>query len=179
MVKKICLDTASEFLAYIRLASGNWGEELDSSWVFRGHGDAEWPLLPRAWRPGALERFRPGAAGRWRAMAAETWETWRLPVYRNQNRSPDGLTDGLPLVIGGHDFGVSFGIFIYSTYLTSVWIWLYLISGIAVRVMYKVRGMPLFLDQHLKLDEHPLSIMGAMLIVLITIIYWPAVWYWH
>jgi len=45
--------TAPEFLKYLELEQRHWGPFIDhrSTWVFRGHADATWPLQPSAWRP--------------------------------------------------------------------------------------------------------------------------------
>jgi FRG domain len=49
--------TADEFLNYLRLSQDRWWEENgelrlgDSQWVFRGHADANWKLVPSGLRP--------------------------------------------------------------------------------------------------------------------------------
>lgn len=44
--------SAQEFLDEIRSSNERWwnSEEIESDWVFRGHWNSEWPLLPPAWR---------------------------------------------------------------------------------------------------------------------------------
>ena len=44
--------TAKEFLNEIRISNERWwnNEEIESDWVFRGHWNSEWKLLPPAWR---------------------------------------------------------------------------------------------------------------------------------
>ncbi|MDH3688377.1 MAG: hypothetical protein OEU36_02690 [Gammaproteobacteria bacterium] len=66
------------------------------------------------------------------------------------------------------------GIFLYSTFFTSVWVWLYAFAGIAVRLVYRARGTQAFLDTHMNVATRPLSVMCGVLIVLFTIAYWPA-----
>ncbi len=49
---------ADEFIAYLRPTNPHWGDAtLD--WYFRGHGDAEWDLLPRAWRADGQRILNP------------------------------------------------------------------------------------------------------------------------
>ncbi len=48
------------------------------------------------------------------------------------------------------------GMFLWTTYLTSVWLWLYALSGLLVRA---IRGAT-FLRDHLNVEEKPLSSMG-------------------
>ncbi len=50
-------DTAEEFLDYLQIRKSHWLPEGEwtSLWVFRGHGDAEWPLLPRMWRDAKVD----------------------------------------------------------------------------------------------------------------------------
>ena len=46
---------ASDFLQALHPLSGYW--PADESWIFRGHADAEWPLLPAAHRAKPWEPF--------------------------------------------------------------------------------------------------------------------------
>jgi len=51
-----CFDSAEEFLRAL-LPTGLFGSEhriTSQSWLFRGQGDATWPLLPKAFRENAL-----------------------------------------------------------------------------------------------------------------------------
>jgi len=59
------------------------------------------------------------------------------------------------------------GIFIYSTFLTSVWIWLYMLAGFLIRLgigVNVIRSLIMRLD----LDQKPLSVMGWCLMVVIS-----------
>lgn len=67
------------------------------------------------------------------------------------------------------------GIFIYTTFVTSVWLWLYAFSGIVVRLVNRVKRIRDFLDGNLKLQDRPLSVMGGVLVVLFTLVYWPLI----
>ena len=67
------------------------------------------------------------------------------------------------------------GIFLYSTFFTSVWIWLYVFAGIAVRLIYRAKRIQTFVDKHLDVATRPLSVMGVVLIVVFTVAYWPAI----
>jgi len=52
---------ADEFLESLRPTNSRWVSRdnlWDSSWIFRGQGDAGWGLLPSAWRGGSLQRFK-------------------------------------------------------------------------------------------------------------------------
>jgi len=42
--------SAEEFLAYLRPSNSVWHEGLDNPWLFRGHADATWELLPSSLR---------------------------------------------------------------------------------------------------------------------------------
>lgn len=47
-------DSVDEFLDYLSLTRNkDWFDDNDnrSTWIFRGHADAEWKLQPTAWRP--------------------------------------------------------------------------------------------------------------------------------
>ncbi len=43
---------ADEFLDVLRRSKEHWWEDGQMPWVFRGHADEKWPLLPSAWRTG-------------------------------------------------------------------------------------------------------------------------------
>lgn len=45
-------ESASDFLGALRRSNAYWWEDDQSPWVFRGHADESWELLPSAWRPG-------------------------------------------------------------------------------------------------------------------------------
>ncbi len=80
------------------------------------------------------------------------------------------------LSLFGVESGVAeIGIFLYSTFFTSVWIWLYAFSGIAVRLVYRAKRIQTFVDKHLDVATRPLSVMGVVLTVVFTITYWPAI----
>jgi hypothetical protein len=49
-VDEITFDNARDFLGYLQLSAAHWGELPASTWIFRGQGNADWPLLPSAWR---------------------------------------------------------------------------------------------------------------------------------
>jgi hypothetical protein len=49
-VEEIAFDDARDFLAYLQMSAPQWGAGPMCTWVFRGQGDASWPLLPSAWR---------------------------------------------------------------------------------------------------------------------------------
>jgi len=71
------------------------------------------------------------------------------------------LSEGLP----------SFGICFYSTFFTSVWVWLYASSGLVVRLgQYlgiSLRGLKMILD----IDKKPLRSMGLVAMLLVTLVY--------
>lgn len=58
--------SAKEFLNALRRSNDYWWEDHQSPWVFRGHRDESWPLLPSAWRPGnkIIETAKDEAAQR-------------------------------------------------------------------------------------------------------------------
>ncbi len=59
-VEVITMESADAFLDYLRLSNTVWGEDLDPSpWVFRGHANADWHLMPRARRPDGRRILMP------------------------------------------------------------------------------------------------------------------------
>jgi hypothetical protein len=47
----LAAQSAHDFLAALRRSNNYWWEDEHTPWVFRGHRDKSWPLLPSAWRP--------------------------------------------------------------------------------------------------------------------------------
>lgn len=68
--------------------------------------------------------------------------------------------------------GVSYGISFYSTFLTSLWVWLYALAGLAVRAG-RWLGIGIRLTNRLlDVKGQPLRAIGAVSIVLATVIFW-------
>ena len=53
----IACETAAEFQATLRITNDLWGGQPAWDRGFRGHGNADWPLLPTALRPGTSLSF--------------------------------------------------------------------------------------------------------------------------
>ncbi len=87
----------------------------------------------------------------------------------------DSIVPGLLSIFSVQGMNAVAGIWLYSTFFTSVWVWLYVFSGIAVRLVYRAKRIQTFVDKHLDVATRPLSVMGAVLIVVFTIVYWPAI----
>jgi len=43
-------NSAGEFIDALRRSNSHWWTDGHMPWVFRGHRDKSWPLLPSAWR---------------------------------------------------------------------------------------------------------------------------------
>jgi hypothetical protein len=43
-------NSADEFVEALRRSNSHWWEDRANPWVFRGHANESWPLLPSAWR---------------------------------------------------------------------------------------------------------------------------------
>ncbi len=94
------------------------------------------------------------------------WLMWLVMIT-------DLIPTGLAMIFGGQTPGAMMGVYIYSTLVTSVWIWLYLLSGLIVKAAYRVHRLRAFIDKHLDVTQQPLSVMGGALVVLLTVTYWP------
>lgn len=72
--------TAREFLDALRPSNDLWWEaqSIDCPWVFRGHSDASWNLLPAAWRSncGILANAREEASRRFDRVAPQQQMRW-------------------------------------------------------------------------------------------------------
>ncbi|MCZ6672373.1 MAG: hypothetical protein O7C75_05470 [Verrucomicrobia bacterium] len=66
---------------------------------------------------------------------------------------------------------ISMGVFLYSTYFTSVWIWIYILSGLVTRfVGMTVSGFGR-LFSILNIEEKPLRSLGFVAILIVSAIY--------
>ena len=66
---------------------------------------------------------------------------------------------------------LTLGIFVYSTFLTSVWLWLYLAAGAAVRVAGGFNVGLRWLRGFTDLDEQPFRSLGFAAILITTLIF--------
>lgn len=66
------------------------------------------------------------------------------------------------------------GVFIYSTFLTSIWIWLYVFSGVVSRILVKFSAFRSLISGTFRVTEKPLSILGGICISLVTVVFWGA-----
>lgn len=70
------------------------------------------------------------------------------------------------------------GVLFYSTFFTSIWLWLYFLSGIVVRVLSRSRKIIRVLQDWLDIENHPLQTMGvvagglvALLILVVSLLF--------
>ena len=70
--------SANEFLNVLRRSNEYWWEEDQIPWVFRGHKDESWPLLPAAWRVGnqTIANARKEAARRFERVSPSQRLGW-------------------------------------------------------------------------------------------------------
>jgi hypothetical protein len=58
-IEFIHCDSAKDFLHVLSLANPIWGKGLNRPWLFRGHADENWKLVPPAWRTESAEFYEP------------------------------------------------------------------------------------------------------------------------
>jgi len=94
------------------------------------------------------------------------------------NRDPAGvaeLVDGVPEILSELilfrtvDDSLSFGIFFYSTYFTSFWLYLFIAASIATKLLYSLGHTGNQVLALLKVEEKPFNSMGILLIGLLTL----------
>jgi hypothetical protein len=90
--------TAAQFLEKLRLSRDEWTGKLDyrAGWIFRGHNDADWKLLPQAFReelPDHLVKHRKHLAT---VYAGSNWKNWaKPPARRSLTELPNVALDAL------------------------------------------------------------------------------------
>lgn len=63
------------------------------------------------------------------------------------------------------------GVFFYSTFFTSVWVWLYIMSVMTVRVLNRTFKSVNVLKSWLDIDNQPIRVLGVIAIVVITVLF--------
>lgn len=88
-------DAADEWLNEISPLSDRFRESDPNQWIFRGHGDAKWPLVPTAFREQSWSSVEPYGQGDWSKMT----ERHQRIVEQNVIRDFFDRSDiaGLPL----------------------------------------------------------------------------------
>lgn len=59
MIAAIEFSKAEDLLQHLRLSDERWNENGANNWLFRGQSNAEWPIIPSAWRPRNINRLSP------------------------------------------------------------------------------------------------------------------------
>ena len=76
-----------------------------------------------------------------------------------------------PFLSAGQDGLPAYGVFLYSTYFTSVWVWLYALSALAVRLVSSIGHVVGRLDRLLDIENKPLHTIGLVWSLLVTLGY--------
>jgi hypothetical protein len=87
-VSELPIRTAAEFMNYLRLSGGHWDFEEDSPWIFRGHADATWELIPSSRRHHGLRILRTIMERRMAGMSG-----WSLQAFDEACKNPQALID--------------------------------------------------------------------------------------
>lgn len=111
--------------------------------------------------------------------------TWVVGYVESVLRTPTGSMQALqdavrlqPIVVPGMAFP-SFGIWLYAPCFPLVWVWLYILSGTLIR--YATAWGILPVSGHtwglLDIETRPLHTLGAVAAVLVSVVYWTAVFW--
>lgn len=71
----------------------------------------------------------------------------------------------------GTSFGTSAGIFLWSTYFTSVWLWLYALATFAGKLLLPILNRVEKFKKFLDLDNKPFLAFGWLSVVIITVLF--------
>jgi len=77
----------------------------------------------------------------------------------------------IPLGPGGFPNFPFFGIYFYSTFFTSVWLWIYAISGFIVKLAQKLNIGLTWFKGKFDINQKPLRSMALVSIMIVTIIF--------
>ncbi|MEM7366558.1 MAG: hypothetical protein AAF525_21290, partial [Pseudomonadota bacterium] len=76
-----------------------------------------------------------------------------------------------PLDASGDETNFSFGVFFYSTFFTSIWLWLYVAGGIVSRILVHANNGTGILLRIADFDKQPLRALGFTCVITITLIF--------
>lgn len=66
--------------------------------------------------------------------------------------------------------GTTYGLLYYPIFFTSIWIWLYALSGVLTKLVTRIDPLYRVLISHLDVDNHPLRSAGLVLALLIFLL---------
>jgi len=92
----------------------------------------------------------------------------------SSNPPASGLGETMLKVLKGLDLSSKrgmLGIYLYTTFFTSVWIWFYAGSGFLIKLIVRGGIFLSFFRKHLNIEEQPFRSMGFVLIILISFAY--------
>jgi hypothetical protein len=108
------------------------------------------------------------------AVTASIWMIWMLLfmiIAGSPNSFFDELKNAVLLLNVRQSSTPSYGIFFYTTFFTSIWVWLYAITGLVFKT-FEYLGIGLSGFKNIfNLKAKPLRSMGIMAIIIITIIF--------
>ena len=66
--------------------------------------------------------------------------------------------------------GITMGVFFYSTFLTSVWLWLYAASVLVSRVLLRMNNGVGFLLRVTDVERQPFRSMGFISVIIVSVL---------
>jgi hypothetical protein len=75
------------------------------------------------------------------------------------------------IIFNSLKFKIASAPFIYSTFLTSAWIWLYVLSGVVIRLVGKFYMSLGIARKFLNIEEKPLQSIGFVSMLIVTVVY--------
>ncbi len=66
---------------------------------------------------------------------------------------------------------ITVGVWLYSTFFTSIWVWLYFLSGLIVKILVFFAKLFGWTRRILDIDNKPLCSMGVVCVVLVSVIF--------
>ncbi|MBY0260762.1 MAG: FRG domain-containing protein [Phycisphaerales bacterium] len=101
IVQVTAFESATDFLAALNRSHPLWGGTFDGDdWIFRGHADAKWPLLPSLYRRNTYRKLKPVFDRMARDHSGLTYTELRRAERRRVNtQSPSEIQNRLGTVL--------------------------------------------------------------------------------
>ena len=66
------------------------------------------------------------------------------------------------------------GIFVYSTFFTSIWVWLYFLSSYLLKLLHLFRPIKSFMKEELNATKRPFTSIAWMAVAIVSFLFWPS-----
>ena len=105
------------------------------------------------------------------SLSGETAELYEIGLIERMVYTAELFTLEPLVGLDGKTLGYSLGIFVWSTYFTSVWLWLYALATFAGKLLLPILNRIQKGKKYFDLDNKPYLALGWLSVVIITVLF--------